>query len=115
MFQGHWTLGLTQILHQIGTNDYFLTQSEIQIEDDAIALIEEMELGESDGHSSGAHQFDFNLINIQDFDKAMAIRDLPPMLSPYTERSKMVLRNRLGGWSAVCHTMQQPRLSTRVL
>ena len=51
-------------------NDYFLTQSEILIEDDAIALIEGMNLGESDGHSSGANQFDFNFINIQDFDKA---------------------------------------------
>ena len=54
----------------IETNDYFLTQSEVKIEDDAIALIEGMGLGESDGHSSGANQFDFNLINIQDFDKA---------------------------------------------
>ena len=61
----------------IETNDYFLTQSEIQIEDDAIALIEGMDLGESDGHSSGAHQFDFNLINIQDFDKAkVAINEM---------------------------------------
>lgn len=66
-----------QLWVMIEANDYFLTQSEVQIEDDAIALIEEMGLGESDGHSSGANQFDFNLINIQDFDKAkMAIGEM---------------------------------------
>jgi hypothetical protein len=66
-----------QLWVMIETNDYFLTQSEIKIEDDAIALIEGMGLGESDGHSSGAHQFDFNFFNVQDFGKAkIAINEL---------------------------------------
>ena len=61
----------------IETNEYFRSQPELEIENEVITIIESMELGEFDGHSSGAHQFDFNFINIQDFNKSKnAINDL---------------------------------------
>lgn len=60
----------TELWVMIEINDYFLSQSEVQIENDVIELIEGKGLGESDGHSSGAHQFDFNFYNVQDFNKA---------------------------------------------
>jgi flagellar biosynthesis/type III secretory pathway M-ring protein FliF/YscJ len=54
----------------IETDAKFLSQSEIDLEMEVIDLIEGLGLGEADGHSSGANQFDFNFINVQDFEKS---------------------------------------------
>jgi hypothetical protein len=57
----------------IKTSDYFRSNKEIEIEDELTKLIEGFGLGELDGHSSGAHQFDLNFVRVRDFDKAKSL------------------------------------------
>jgi hypothetical protein len=60
----------TELWVMIETDAEFLSQSEIDIEMEVINLIEGLGLAEADGHSSGVNQFDFNFINVQDFEKS---------------------------------------------
>ncbi len=54
----------------IEIDDYFRSNSDLSIEEDVIALVEASGLGEVDGHSSGANQFDFNFYDVSDYEKA---------------------------------------------
>lgn len=54
----------------IKMDQYFLSQKEIDIEEEIIDLMEEKGLGEADGHSSGASQFDFNFVDVTDYERA---------------------------------------------
>jgi len=53
----------------IKMNQYFRSLDEIAIEEKLINLVESAELGEFDGHSSGANQFDLNFFEVKNFEK----------------------------------------------
>ncbi len=55
------------------TDDFFKSDIHTQIEDELVELIEGQELGALDGSSSGAHQFDLNFFDVEDFDKTKRI------------------------------------------
>jgi hypothetical protein len=57
----------------IKTSDYFRSDKEIEVEDELTKLIEGSGLGELDGHSSGAHQFELNFVHVRDFEKAKSL------------------------------------------
>ena len=61
-----------QLWVMIEIDDYFRSNKDIEIEEEVIALVERLNLGEVDGHSSGAHQFDFNFYDVKDYDRAKA-------------------------------------------
>ena len=54
----------------IEINDQFLSKNEYKIEDKIEKLVTKKRLGQLDGHSSGGHQFDINLFNVQNFEFA---------------------------------------------
>ncbi len=62
--------GAGELWVMIEIDDYFRSDSDLSIEEDVIALVEASGLGEVDGHSSGAHQFDFNFYDVSDYEKA---------------------------------------------
>lgn len=54
----------------IEVDDFFLSSSELEIEEKVIELVESNNLGEFDGHSSGQYQFDMNLYDVPVFEEA---------------------------------------------
>ena len=54
----------------IKMNQYFHSLNYTTIEEDLISLVESAELGEFDGHSSGAYQFDLNFLEVENYEKA---------------------------------------------
>ena len=63
----------------IKIDGYFHSVDEILVEEELIDLVESAELGEFDGHSSGAHQFDLNFFDVDNFD--MAKKEITKFLS----------------------------------
>jgi hypothetical protein len=61
-----------QLWVMIKIDEFFRSEIHSQIEDELIELMVSQNLGVSDGHSSGAHQFDVNFYDVQDFEKAKA-------------------------------------------
>ena len=61
-----------QLWVMIEIDDYFRSNKDIEIEEEVIALVERLNLGEVDGHSSGAHQFDFNFYDVKNYERTKA-------------------------------------------
>lgn len=62
-----------QLWVMIKTSDFFRSEIHTQIEDELTELVEAQDLGMLDGSSSGAHQFDVNFYDVEDFEKTKSI------------------------------------------
>jgi len=54
----------------VKTDSYYRTQKDLDIVDYITVIVDENALGELDGHSSGAHQFDFNYFGVEQYPEA---------------------------------------------
>jgi len=62
-----------QLWIMIKADNYFRSASHLQIVDQLSSLVESSGLGELDGHSSGAHQFEFNYYEVENYIKAKSV------------------------------------------
>jgi hypothetical protein len=62
-----------QLWIMIKENDFFRSDEHLSIVDDIAELLENDGLGELDGHSSGAHQFEINFFEVTNFEKAKSV------------------------------------------
>jgi len=63
----------SQLWVMIKTDTFFRTDKELAIVDDIEKILEDKNLGSLDGHSSGAHQFEFNFYEVSSYLKAKAL------------------------------------------
>lgn len=61
-----------QLWVMIKESDYFRDDSHLKIIDEITEIIEGSDLGELDGHSSGAYQLEINFFDVGNYDKAKA-------------------------------------------
>lgn len=59
-----------QLWVMVKIDDFFRAEIHERLEEELAALIEGQGLGEFDGSSSGAHQFDMNFAEVENFDAA---------------------------------------------
>jgi hypothetical protein len=59
-----------QLWIMIQEDDYFRDEEHFQLIDEMTEITEEAELGELDGHSSGAYQLEVNFFGVLDYEKA---------------------------------------------
>ena len=64
--------GENQLWVMVKSDDYFRSQNEMEVMESVTELIESSGLGELDGHSSGAYQFEFNFYEVSDYEKTKA-------------------------------------------
>jgi len=62
-----------QLWIMIKTDTFFRTDKELAIVDDIEKIVENKNLGSLDGHSSGAHQFEFNFYEVNSYPKAKSL------------------------------------------
>jgi hypothetical protein len=62
-----------QLWIMVKEDEFFRDEAHLKVVDDLTELIENLGLGELDGHSSGAYQFEINFYNVSNFEEVKAI------------------------------------------
>ncbi|MEZ9821087.1 hypothetical protein AB4238_10800 [Shewanella sp. 10N.286.45.A1] len=62
-----------QLWLMVKEDEFFRDDAHLKMVDDLTELIEGSGLGELDGHSSGAYQFEINFYDVSNFEKVKAI------------------------------------------
>lgn len=62
-----------QLWIMIKTDSYFRGHQDMIVLDAVTSEVERLELGYLDGHSSGAHQFDFNFMEVKEFEATKSL------------------------------------------
>jgi len=65
----------SQLWLMVKEDKFFRDDAHLKMVDDLTELIEGAGLGELDGHSSGAYQFEFNFYDVSNFEKVKTIVD----------------------------------------